>query len=183
VISAATGRIDRVISLTGQSIPVDGFWLGISPAGTATYGVSGELAIANNSFENSTATYFLVSNFTGAQGDDLDADDNGVLDSMPWDMVVDAINIRDAGVGDFDYGVVSVGPDGSPAPFAARTRPAANSAATFTIFRRRMGLPAGITVRPAGFPRYSSTKSRSARPAPTGSFSSCRGCPGQTCRA
>jgi predicted extracellular nuclease len=35
---------------------------------------------------------------------------------MPWDMVVDAINIRDAGVGDFDYGVVSVGPDGSFLP-------------------------------------------------------------------
>jgi hypothetical protein len=48
-LGSSTGRIDRVISLTGQSIPVDGFWLGISPAGTATYGVSGELAIANNS--------------------------------------------------------------------------------------------------------------------------------------
>jgi predicted extracellular nuclease len=113
---SSTGRVDRAISLAGQSIPVDGFWLGISPAGTAAYGVSGEMEIANNSFENSTATYFLVSNFVGAVGDDLDADDNGVLDAMPWDAVVDALNIRDSGASDFDYGVVSVGPDGSFLP-------------------------------------------------------------------
>ena len=70
----SAGTIDRVIGLAGQSIPADGFWLGISPAGTSAYGVGGELVIGDNSFENGTATYFLVSNFTGAQGDDLDTD-------------------------------------------------------------------------------------------------------------
>jgi predicted extracellular nuclease len=112
----SAGTIDRVISLAGQSIPSDGFWLGISPAGATTYGVTGELAIANNSFENSTATYFLVTDFTGAQGNDLDANDDGVLDSTPWALVLDAVNIRDSGASDFDYGAPSVGPDGSFLP-------------------------------------------------------------------
>ena len=113
---AGPGSIDLVISLAGQAIPGDGFWLGISPAGAAVYGVTGELTIADNSFENSTATYFLVSGFTGAQGDDLDTDDDGVLDIEPWAAVLDAINIRDADAGDFDYGATSVGPDGSYLP-------------------------------------------------------------------
>ncbi len=112
----SAGTIDLVIGLAGQSIPADGFWLGISPAGVATYGVTGQLAIADNSFENSTATYFLVSGFTGSQGTDLDGDNDGVLDSTPWGFVSDSINIRDAGASDFDYGALSVGPDGSFLP-------------------------------------------------------------------
>ncbi len=111
----SAGTIDLVVSLDGQSIPDDGFWLGISPAGTAAYGVTGELTIADNSFENSTATYFLVSGFTGEEDDDLDIDDDGSLDVAPWDSVLDAINLRDDEE-DFDYGVTSVGPDGDYLP-------------------------------------------------------------------
>jgi predicted extracellular nuclease len=113
--STNAGVVDLVVSLAGQAIPADGFWLGISPAGADAYGVTGELEIANNSFENSTATYFLVSGFTGSPGDDLDTDDDGVLDVTPWGEVLDAINLRDAEE-DFDYGVTSVGPDGSYLP-------------------------------------------------------------------
>jgi predicted extracellular nuclease len=141
---SSAGRIDRAISLAGQSIPADGFWLAISPAGTSAYGVSGELAIANNTFENSTATYFLVSNFTGATGDDLDSDNNGVLDSMPWDLVVDAINLRDSVASDFDYGVVSVGPDGSFLPsgtFRCSDAPAGTFADNIHNFSTPDGTP------------------------------------------
>ncbi len=112
----SAGTIDVVITLSGQSIPSDGFWLGISPAGEAAYGVTGEMSIGNNSFENGTATYFLVSGFIGGQGDDLDTNDDGSLDSEPWGTVLDAINIRDPGAGDYDYGAPSVGPDGSYLP-------------------------------------------------------------------
>lgn len=114
-VGASAGTIDRVIDLAGQTIPADGFWLGISPAGAARYGVAGEMSIPDNTFENSTATYFLVASFTGAQGNDLDTDDDGVLDSTPWDAILDGINIRDS-AGDFDYGAVSVGPDGDFLP-------------------------------------------------------------------
>lgn len=112
----SAGTVDLVIDLTGQSIPADGFWLGINSTGASTYGVTGDLTIGENSFENSTATYFLVTNFTGSQGTDLDGDNNGVLDSMPWDFVVDSINIRDSGASDFNYGAPSIGPDGTFLP-------------------------------------------------------------------
>jgi hypothetical protein len=115
-VDASTGRIDVAIPLTDQAIPSDRFWLGISPAGETKYGVTGELSFDNNSFENSTATYFLVSGFTGEQGDDLDGDDDGALDITPWVEVLDAINIRDDDPRDVDYGVTSVGPDGSFLP-------------------------------------------------------------------
>jgi hypothetical protein len=110
------GIIDRVIGLAGQSIPADGFWVGINSTGEGAYGITGDMLIAENSFENSTATYFLVSGFTGAQGDDLDTDDDGTLDSAPWNFVLDAINLRDGNPSDFSYGAPSVGPDGSYLP-------------------------------------------------------------------
>ena len=39
-------------------------------------------------------TFFLVENFTGNVGDDLDEDDNGELDNTPWLSVVDAVAKR-----------------------------------------------------------------------------------------
>ncbi|MCA8960692.1 MAG: dockerin type I repeat-containing protein, partial [Planctomycetes bacterium] len=36
-------------------------------------------------------THLLALNFSGASGDDLDTDDDGVLDILPWDAVVDLI--------------------------------------------------------------------------------------------
>ena len=85
--SASAGTIDLAIDLSGQAIPADGFWLAISPTGASTYGVSGEMAISDNSFENSSATYFLVSNLTGSQDDDLDTDDDGTLDIVPLSLI------------------------------------------------------------------------------------------------
>ncbi len=113
---SSTGNIDVAISFTG-SIGSDGFYVGMSPAGEAEYGVAGDQTIADNSFENSTATYFLVEGFTGAEDDDLDTDDDGVLDSTPWSAVHDSLNIRDGDAADFTYGAAAiVGPDGSFLP-------------------------------------------------------------------
>ncbi|MEO1145804.1 MAG: ExeM/NucH family extracellular endonuclease [Cyanobacteria bacterium J06638_22] len=107
-----TGQIDRVISLAGQVIPDDGFWLGISPAAETAYGVTGDFSIADNSFENSTATYLLVEGFTGDQGDDLDTNDDGVLDVTPWTTVADSLTLTDGDAGDVAYSDVVIGPDG-----------------------------------------------------------------------
>ncbi|MAT42793.1 MAG: hypothetical protein CL609_10655 [Anaerolineaceae bacterium] len=111
----STGRIDKVISLSGQSIPADGFWVGINLLGATQYGITGDLTITDNSFENSTAVYLLVQDFTGAQGNDLDSDDDGVLDSFPWSFVLEGLSIRDSS-GDFNYGTAAYGPDGSFLP-------------------------------------------------------------------
>ncbi|MCB0190037.1 MAG: ExeM/NucH family extracellular endonuclease, partial [Caldilineaceae bacterium] len=61
--------------------------------------------------ENGTITLLLVTNFGGALGDDLDIDDNGSLDSMPWAAVVDAVAVNDGGASDLTYGVPALGPN------------------------------------------------------------------------
>ena len=53
--------------------------------------------------ENGSATFLLVAGFTGAETDNLDADDDGILDSTPWTSVLDAIGILDAAATDNVY--------------------------------------------------------------------------------
>ena len=75
---------------------------------TYSIGASGYFVIAKSTFalgqvdlvyddlahENSdTLTAFLVQGFTGAIGDDLDLDDDGVLDVIPWSDVYDSVTV------------------------------------------------------------------------------------------
>ncbi|MFW5941684.1 MAG: ExeM/NucH family extracellular endonuclease [Chloroflexota bacterium] len=113
--ATSAGMIDVVIDLTDETIPDDGFWVAMSPAAETAYGVSGDMDIADNGFENSSATYFLVADFSGSAEDDLDTDDDGELDVTPWSEVVDSVSVLDD-EGDFDYGAPSVGPDGDFLP-------------------------------------------------------------------
>ncbi|MFQ5740323.1 MAG: hypothetical protein ACE5JX_15050 [Acidobacteriota bacterium] len=66
--------------------------------------------------ENGTMTLLLVENFSGAPGDDLDTDDDGVMDFMPFDRIVDDVAVSDGGATDLTYSKVALGPgfDGSP---------------------------------------------------------------------
>ncbi len=54
--------------------------------------------------ENGTISLLLVKNFSGAFGDDLDTDNDGVFDSTPWDAIVDSVAVNDGGTGDVTYG-------------------------------------------------------------------------------
>jgi len=112
----AMGTIDRALSLAGQTIPDDGYWVGASPAGAAAYGITPDFGFPNDTFENSTTSYLLVTDFTGAQNDDLDVDNDGTLDTTPWTSVVDGITITDGGAGDVAYADVVFGPDGTFLP-------------------------------------------------------------------
>ncbi len=89
--SNAPGTIDEVISLS--STDANGYF---------TTGFS------SNTFENGTVSLLLVSGFTGSLGDDLDTDDDGVLDVLPWDAIVDAVAVNDGGAADFSYGGTSL---------------------------------------------------------------------------
>ena len=82
---ATTGVIDAVISV--GTTDVNGYWLD------------------NEDAENGTVTFLLVEGFTGALGDDLDADDDGVIDNMPWTRIVDGIATSDGDEGDIVYAV------------------------------------------------------------------------------
>jgi hypothetical protein len=57
--------------------------------------------------ENGSMTLLLVQAFfDAAVGDDLDADNDGVLDSTPWGRIVDAIAVSDGDAGDHVYSSV-----------------------------------------------------------------------------
>ena len=56
--------------------------------------------------EDGTQTLLLVENFTGVAADDLDTDDDGVLDLMPWGRIVDDVAVTDGGAMDAVYSAV-----------------------------------------------------------------------------
>jgi len=93
------GGIEAVISLStnvapANTIPADGLFLVTESSFSLAPGAD---LITNLNFENgSTVTYLLVTNFTGSNGDDLDADDDGTIDSpAPWGDVVDGVSFLD----------------------------------------------------------------------------------------
>ena len=105
--AGASGVIEFVLPLTGQTIPGDGFWLGGGgdDGDNVVLGVTVDFQFDPN-FENSEhVTHMLVTGFTGADGDDLDTDDNGTLEITPWGSVVDAIGFADDTNPDFVYGI------------------------------------------------------------------------------
>ncbi len=53
----------------------------------------------------------LVENFTGAVGDDIDADDDGVIDTAPWTRILDDVAVSDGGAGDLTYSSTVLGPN------------------------------------------------------------------------
>lgn len=68
-----------------------------------------------NELENGTVSLLLVTGFSGALGDDLDADEDGAIDAAAGLTVVDAVAVNDGGAGDLAYGgtVLGVAYDGA----------------------------------------------------------------------
>ncbi|WP_344292745.1 ExeM/NucH family extracellular endonuclease [Agromyces neolithicus] len=82
--------------------------------------------LSAGALENGTMSLLLVTGFDGALGDDLDADDDGVIDDIDGLTVVDSIAVHDGGAGDLAYGdtVLTVAYDGLAfAPGAASRIP------------------------------------------------------------
>ncbi len=57
----------------------------------------------SDNLEGNSTTILLVKDFTGAAGDDLDSNDDGLLDSSPWSEITDSIAVTDGDAGDFAY--------------------------------------------------------------------------------
>jgi len=117
--TGGSGVVENATDLTGFSIDSGGYFLAAEP--TFTFPVTPDL-VADLNFENSdNVTHMLVTSFTGLVGDDLDADDDGVLDVAPWDSVLDCIALLiDPAGGDLVYCADTVGPDGAFAPGHAK---------------------------------------------------------------
>ena len=112
--TAGSGVIEAVVDLAGESVDSAGFF--VAAEGTFTLGTAN--STGNLNFENSdNVTHLLVEGFSGADGDDLDTDDDGILDTTPWTNVVDSVAlIETVGSGELVYSSTQVGPDGSFVP-------------------------------------------------------------------
>jgi len=98
---------------------------GVFPVGTTNAGGFWTTGFLNDEIENGTVTLLLVEGFTGSAGDDLDADNDSILDTMPWTRIVDDVAVDDGDVGDGFYSSVALGPsfDGlSPYPPGGASR-------------------------------------------------------------
>ena len=86
--SAGRGVVEAVVPLDGLVAPASG--LLVLAERSFTIGTADRtLALA---FENGDpVTHMLVAGFDGALGDDLDVDDDGMLDQMPFTDVLDAV--------------------------------------------------------------------------------------------
>lgn len=69
---------------------------------------AGYLTVAVDS-ENSSMTWMLVDGFTGAETDDIDTNDDGVIDNMPWTSIVDSVSVADNNPG-FSYSPAELAP-------------------------------------------------------------------------
>jgi hypothetical protein len=112
--AGGSGVIESVTSLSGLSLDGEGFF--VAAEGTFTLGTADLTTTLN--FENGdNVTHLLVTGFTGASGNDLDTNDDGVLDSQPWTAIVDSVALLQfVGGGDQVYSATTVGPEGTFAP-------------------------------------------------------------------
>lgn len=116
--AGGSGVVEAVVDLTGVSL--DGNGRLVVAESTFTLGIAD--LTADLAFENSdNVTHLLVSGFSGAGGDDLDTDDDGTLDVMPWTSVLDCIALLEESAvppvnTEFTYCADTVGPDGAFVP-------------------------------------------------------------------
>ncbi len=133
------GIIEAVIPLTGLSIPADGHFLAVEDTFSLACGDVADLVLpsATNgiNFENSdNVTHLLVVNFSGFDGQDLDADDDCVLDIEPWDLVLDDLALKESDPPDCFYSANVIGPDGTFVPGHVYRCPSGTGAFQFGNF-------------------------------------------------
>lgn len=104
------GIIDHVLSLNGVSLGTNGFLIiGEQYEGFVPYTLPNGTAVLdldrtpNANLENGTISFLLVDNFTGAVGEDVDANDDGTMEYTPWTTVIDSVGWDDNGASDYVY--------------------------------------------------------------------------------
>ena len=109
--AGGSGTIENVTPLDGIFMPLDENLL----LGEASMTIAVPDAIVSLNFENSdNVTHMVVAGFTGSNGDDLDTDDDGTLDSTPWSWIADSVSLVETpNSGEHYYSTNTVGPDGT----------------------------------------------------------------------
>ncbi|MGK0219833.1 MAG: hypothetical protein ACI9HE_003339, partial [Planctomycetota bacterium] len=112
-----SGVVEMALDLSGRGFGASGLFV----AAEGTFSLGAPDLIADIHFENdNNVTHMLVREFTGVLGQDLDVNNDGVLDSMPWTSVLDAVGFIDDPnflIGGHIYTGTTVGPGmlGAPA--------------------------------------------------------------------
>jgi uncharacterized repeat protein (TIGR01451 family) len=94
-----------LLEVEGDAEATMGFIDEVIPLGTTDANGLYLVDLAANTLENGTITLLLVKDNTGVNGDDIDADDDGVIDATYWSAVVDEVAVNDGGAGDLTYGI------------------------------------------------------------------------------
>lgn len=159
VTNGNSGAVESSVSLQGGSIPADGHFLVVEPTHTLAPVAQRDLVTptANglNLENDDNLTVLLVTNYNGSNGQDLDADNNGVIDApAPWTAIVDAVGILDvplppAAGEEWAYGAslgfVNIGPDTTPGAFDPGQVYRCEPARTWLFGRFNPADPAGGT--------------------------------------
>ncbi|MBC8135795.1 MAG: PEP-CTERM sorting domain-containing protein [Fibrella sp.] len=152
------GTVDQAISLNSFVTGSNGLLLlRDSATFTPAPGTSVVTADFAPDIENGANTFLIVDGFTGSVGTDYDANNDGILDSLPWTSVVSGFGYIDnaSGSGGTDYvyalpNVEVVGPQtGSPNGGGVVTPDAyARINGTGYVFRINGANPGPYTVNP-----------------------------------
>ncbi|HHH35369.1 MAG TPA: hypothetical protein ENK48_00900 [Gammaproteobacteria bacterium] len=109
-----SGVIEAVVGLDGLHLSPGGLAL-VAESGFSLGPVPDRVAPLN--FENGdNVTHLLVRGFTGSLEADLDTDDDGILDSRPWAVVLDSIALVDDPLGGDRFYGPTAGPEAGRVP-------------------------------------------------------------------
>lgn len=90
-VPAGSGVVEEITSLSLKVMPAGGLFL--AAESTYTLGGTVDLTTVLDFEDDDNVTHMLVENFTGANGQDLDTNDDGILDITPWTRVLSSIAI------------------------------------------------------------------------------------------
>ena len=115
------GVIEAVVDLSGRSFALGSRHFLVAEDTFSLFGAKPDWTAPLNFENEDNVTHLLVRGFAGWIGQDLDADDDGMLDEFPWESVADGVSLTASlDFGDPIYaaslGLESVGPNGNFVP-------------------------------------------------------------------
>ncbi|MBL1218135.1 MAG: hypothetical protein D8M59_11650 [Planctomycetes bacterium] len=111
-----SGVVEHALDLSGSVIGADSFFL-VAESGWTGDPLEVDLEAVLNFENGDNVTHVLVTEFAGLVNDDLDIDDDGILDTIPWTTIIDDFAlIEEGGTGDLVYSDTRIGPDGQFVP-------------------------------------------------------------------